>query len=531
MYRILVVDDEIWVRKGIINAIQWDRLQAELCGEAEDGDEAFGLACETLPDIIVMDMRMPGMDGKQLIRALNESLPDTVVIVVSGYSDFEYTKEAIVNRAYDYILKPIKKPELNIVLEKAAAEASRRRLSRLEKARHAVGTAIGKESMIKGLVLSPDGEKLVENGANELIGDILAGTEEVVCVCSLDNYSCFIERPVDEKDALLTARDFIDGHLTRYGCKKEVFINEAAGNEIVIVFFGDLMERGKMEAAFRSLITDGLDKSTNGISIGLGSIVRSWRDLNISYRQAVKALKMKKISESCSLIFFSELPDDTSASYPTEKENAFLYTLQTGDNRESMKTFNELLGLMCSGNATVYSVQRGLLILLGSIEKILNSFNASIEIVYGKSSMTLTSDILSLYNIDSMRYLFNMILEKTAGYFLTQNKKDGRKIIDEIVRSLNDNYFNQISLNDYANKYHLNPNYLSRLFKEETGRNFMDFLTDIRICKAKELLRNTLGKNYEISRMVGYEDYRYFSQVFRRVTGMTPGEYRENLQK
>src|SRR5688572_9234976 len=111
MRKVLIVDDEKWVRKGLIQSIAWDRFGLELAGEAADGREGYELARRIRPDILFLDMRMPGVDGKELIGMLNRDMPGMITIVVSGYSDFEYTKEAIRNKAFEYLLKPVKKDE------------------------------------------------------------------------------------------------------------------------------------------------------------------------------------------------------------------------------------------------------------------------------------------------------------------------------------------------------------------------------------------------------------------------------------
>src|ERR1700754_2386936 len=108
MRTVMVVDDEKWVRSGLIRAIPWDRLGLELAGETGDGADAYEMALAAKPDLLFLGMRMPGLDGKQLIGMLSRELPELLTVVVSGYSDFEYTKEAIRHKAFEYLLKPVK---------------------------------------------------------------------------------------------------------------------------------------------------------------------------------------------------------------------------------------------------------------------------------------------------------------------------------------------------------------------------------------------------------------------------------------
>jgi two-component system response regulator YesN len=122
MIKVLVVDDEKWVRRGIIEKANWKALEAEVVGEARDGQEGLDMSMKLLPDIVITDMKMPKMDGIEFISKLYKELPKTKVVVVSGYSDYEYTRQALLNKAVDYILKPIESSVINKALDRAIAE-------------------------------------------------------------------------------------------------------------------------------------------------------------------------------------------------------------------------------------------------------------------------------------------------------------------------------------------------------------------------------------------------------------------------
>lgn len=135
MRRVMIVDDEKWIRRGLIQSISWNEWGLELVGEASDGAEGYEMALIKKPDLLFLDMRMPGLDGKQLLAMLSQEVPDLLTIVISGYSDFEYTKEAIRHKAFDYLLKPVKKDELAAVVEKALLELDRREAEKLKTSR------------------------------------------------------------------------------------------------------------------------------------------------------------------------------------------------------------------------------------------------------------------------------------------------------------------------------------------------------------------------------------------------------------
>jgi len=148
-HKLVVIDDEHWIRKGIIQLIPWEELGFTLAGEAADGESACALVDSVNPDVALLDMRMPGLDGKELIRYFSSKFPNMIVIIISGYSDFEYTREAIRFQVFDYLLKPVKETELRSLLEKARfilnqkeAESSRHRLQPLADASASEGIQI-----------------------------------------------------------------------------------------------------------------------------------------------------------------------------------------------------------------------------------------------------------------------------------------------------------------------------------------------------------------------------------------------------
>lgn len=129
--------------------------------------------------------------------------------------------------------------------------------------------------------------------------------------------------------------------------------------------------------------------------------------------------------------------------------------------------------------------------------------------------------------LDSLLDWINNCIDTTCTYIINLKKSSGKKVIDKIIHFINNNYYLNISLNDLGAKYFLNPNYLCQLFKNEIGENFTEYLTQIRIEKAKELLNNTELKSYKVAELVGYNNPRYFSEVFQKIVGVTPTNYRQ----
>ena len=187
MRKVVIVDDEKWVRIGLIRAIPWESLCLELAGEAANGREGIELAMRERPDILFLDMRMPGMDGREMIGILQRELPRTVTIVVSGYSDFEYMKEAIRHRAFEYLLKPVKKEELASVLQRALEELERR------ETRERSAAADVRERWLRRRLFRPGGEAEPETHGLREEGELAewwsSGKVIVIAGCP-DRFDC-----------------------------------------------------------------------------------------------------------------------------------------------------------------------------------------------------------------------------------------------------------------------------------------------------------------------------------------------------
>ncbi|QGQ98321.1 response regulator [Paenibacillus psychroresistens] len=534
MFKVLVVDDELWIRRGIIQSIEWKSLGLELVGEAADGDEAFEMAHMLKPDIIIMDMRMPGMDGVELLRALNQSTPDAVILVCSGFSDFEYTREAIVNRAFDYLLKPIKDDDMNQAITRAISEVERRRLVHEKESHVSASFVMSKTALLKEVIYS-EREISSVHYSDEMFKNLLDANRKAICVCYVEPVEKQTDIKPDHGQLTNYLKEKIMLHLSELGIVHETIVN-LAENEVVILLYGDedLMRKSSLKSTIQKLLQETASGCSVKISAGISEILQKGSSFqpNKLYKEASKALRMKRISDEAAVIFYEpKFAIDLPNGYPAEKENNLLYLLTMGNTKEAGNVFDEMFNSVLKENRTVYEMQKDLIILVGSIEKILHSAGSGLETICGRSYDLLIREITSLMDGLAASALVGSLIDKAGAYFNQINKKDGKKVIVDIIKDLMEHYSEQISLNHYARKYHLNPDYLSRLFKEESHKNFIDYVKEIRVERAKALLIKDVNRNYEIAEMVGYDDYRYFSQVFKKMTGMTLSEYREKFKQ
>ncbi|CAN7625439.1 response regulator [Paenibacillus sp. LjRoot153] len=514
MRRVMIVDDEKWIRRGLIQSISWNEWGLELVGEASDGAEGYEMALIKKPDLLFLDMRMPGLDGKQLLAMLSQEVPDLLTIVISGYSDFEYTKEAIRHKAFDYLLKPVKKDELAAVVEKALLELDRREAEKLKTSR------VQGEDWLRQLLQGGERkESFVPSSWQTGEYALLVGrTDTFHEYCDL---ACLLPAIHEQLNRM---KPFLFGGHWEY----ELMTLQEGSREMIIAIRGavlDTKDFSKLHATLQNALKQvGSVSFSFGLSMGKLEIAM----LEEAYNEARKALSSKPLAIVSTLLFAEKTGMHLSGNYPQDKENSFLWVLQSGNTQDVEQEFERLFASFVSDSTTVGHLQWCADLLLHAIEKQLQAKDVRVEDICGKNTLMYSELIHQRNDLSTVKKLFREdLLPAVLSFYSHSGEKQGEKVVGELKKWMESNYDQSFSLHQIASSYYLNPDYLSRIFKKVTGKNFVDYLTDIRMHKAKELMNKSKYKNYEVAQKVGYEDYRYFSQIFKRKVGMTIGEYRK----
>lgn len=519
MRRVMIVDDEKWIRRGLIQSISWNKWGLELVGEASDGAEGYEMVMGKKPDLLFLDMRMPGLDGKQLLVMLSQEVPDLLTIVISGYSDFEYTKEAIRHKAFDYLLKPVKKEELAAVVEKALLELDRREADKLK------ATRVQGGDWLRHYLLSTG-----ERGETFVPSSWQMG-EYALLVGHMDTFHEYYDLaghlPAIHEQ-LSRMKPFLFGGRWEY----ELMTLQESGHEMIIAIRGavlDTKDFSKLHATVQNAL-----KQAGSVSFSFGLSMRKLEIamLEEAYNEAKKALSSKPLVTAGSLLFAEKTGIHLSGNYPQDKENSFLWVLQSGNIQAVEQEFERLFASFVSDSTTVGHMQWCADLLLHAIEKQLQAKDIRVEEICGKNTLIYSELIHQRNDLSSVKKLFQEdLIPAVLGFYSHSREKQGEKVVSELKKWMENNYDQTFSLHQIASSYFFNPDYLSRIFKKMTGKSFVDYLTDIRMHKAKELMNKSKYKNYEVAQKVGYEDYRYFSQIFKRKVGMTIGEYRKVIGK
>ncbi|MCR4989274.1 MAG: helix-turn-helix domain-containing protein [Lachnospiraceae bacterium] len=528
MYRIMLADDEgivIDSMKFIIEKEFGDECEVEF---AKTGRSVIELAERFRPDIAIMDIQMPGINGIEAMKEIKSFSANTVFIVMSAYDKFDYAKEAIKLGVLEYINKPMEKTKVVMVLKKAMEIIDRDRKKRSD------------DLLIKEKLESV--EPIIENG---LIYNILFQEhfEE-----DIDNYKTILGVEDDYGYMMsVVCGDTQEGnHMTnavgssvkmsnhytevREGLK-EFFpckVGSVMANKIAV-----LVPYNKQEMDYNSrieLIDRGRElvrylrkKVDISFRLGIGG-VKPLRQLGNSYQESLSAL----IATTGQVAHVDDLPIgcDYEKDYPVDLEKSIFESVQRGDYNEAAlhaESFIEWMNGFDGNN--IMAIRLKILEFVLRAEKLAYE-NGGMTYRFG-SRDTYLPDIMSMNSIEELREWFLNKVKISCQNIGSKREERSTDTIKIAKDYIGDNFSKDISLDDVSRIVNISPYYFSKLFKESTGENFIEYLTNIRIEKAKELLAGSDMSMKEICMMCGYQDPNYFSRTFKKNVGITPTEYKE----
>lgn len=509
--KILIVDDEYLLRQGIKHLVDWKKEGFEIVGEASNGKEALDLIETLKPHIIICDIVMPVMDGIALVNAVKNTYPDIQIIILSGYSDFDYVKEAFKLGINDYILKPKLNPEEVIKLLKNIVS----KIPNLELLTDGSNTLnINNElsKLISGFNISLTSSEASEFFPNEsfmLMGSNIKNLAEKnsISVLSLKTY---LRKAV--KNYL---KDFVFYEIDIY---KDIYL-------IIINFQKESYP--EIIRNIENMITY-VSSRYSDIYFALGEVFNSIGLLQDNYNQSLKPIFLYKFFfKDKKLLSYEDLPEDNyKVKFDFKYYSDQIYMLNIPAAIDYLKRYISNCIKTCSLNELELKTlfQNALYNIINILEELNFNVeamnNSKIEYFQMIDETASTSELLLLLeNIEQeiIRLLYNNSIPKSD------------KIMNRILQYISNHYKEQISLKEIADEFHFNYYYLSSYFGSHIPEGFSEYLNKIRVEKALELLRNIDIPVSEISFMVGYTDPSYFSKVFKKFTKTTPSKFRRNI--
>jgi len=524
LYKVFFVEDEIVTREGIRDNVDWKAHGFEFCGEAPDGEMALPLLQTARPDVLITDIRMPFMDGLQLSQIVQDRMPSTKIIILSGHDEFEYAQKAIKLGVFEYLLKPVSVQDLHNVLQKVASELDRERDEQqaLRKLRDQVEenrAALRERFLLKLITGATSSAEAIEK--SQLLGVDLVARCYLVVVIRVEpsDSSEPSDHLIYERVQQLVSR-LVENN-------PDVFLLTKDVHELVLVLKGSSPENLYEE---RDLLLDRMRQEVRParceLIIGSGTPQERITEICQSFIDATEDMQAvahpRKGAFSSGFDKAELLKVDKSAVEDylrfgaAESFNAFFETLirQLGEKALRSSTVKSYIF-----TNIILATSRFVDELRGNVGQVVPELD-NIETISA-----------SIETIEQLRERAQNLLAAALAFRDSRVTHHYAGVIKQAQEYIDHHYMDaDLSLNDVAAQVILSSSHFSAVFSHETGQTFKEYLTEIRIKKAKELLRTTPMKAFEICYQVGYNDPHYFSHVFHKNTGLTPIEFRLQAQ-
>lgn len=531
MFRIMIVDDEHIIRKGLINFIDWNALECEVVCEADNGILAKDLLYTKTPDIVIADIKMPGLDGLGLAGYIYKNCPSVKVILLTGYSDFEYAQSAIKFNVIDFVLKP---------------SSTEKIIDSINKAKNIIIDEQIKENKLLNLEnkLKENLQNMQEKFIQDLINGVFSSRLNIfkkikqlkinlqnyyVLAYKVDTNTPFIANTaLDRKvNILVEIKNFMSMIFKDFDHYTLIIDNNSL---CTLISFSNNNSTQNMQYILNKSkkILNFVNNFINiAISIGISNMHTKPSDIQTAFTEAQKCLSYKFYDDSNIFIYshYGEAAHDFIEKNINEYIDKIIKYVESVNSQEAVKKLHELFQYHKASRQPIEHIKTTAILICSLCSKLLNNHSLSFSDIISTSD-NICEYILKCESIVKLSEILETIILSTVSSLNSINSQDNY-IIKKAMNYINENYQNCIKLDILADYVHVNSCYLSRLFKKETGSTLTETIRRIRIEKAKELLISKNNKTYEIASMVGFEDPAYFSYVFKKYTGLSPNYYKK----
>lgn len=514
MYTYIIIDDETLLRKGTMKKLE--HMENIRCiGEAMEGKEGIALIERLKPDFVIMDMWMPGMDGMELLPYLARHYPEMPLIVISGFRDFDYIKHAISANAVDYLLKPFGK--------EAIAECVARAIKRIEDSQTITKQIVDSHEQREAACYEYDKQYLTNLILGFHTGDSSITSEKQKFINNT-HQMVLMTLYCRQYASVLNIREWLEeggfGDLALY------LSNNTYPQMGFLILF--LPEKGAVKAEnLTRQITDALltqaRQQQYSLLIGISRSYGDLKELHTAFQETSEALNQQKLNGPvlCSYVY-----DEKRQQRPIvwEKEDEFLFRIEAGMQKEIRELTEYLFGCFCAipdfalSDAKLYCYY-----LSNQCQEVLNYY---LKQEPKKSSNSIQNIVSHIFCLEDLKDYYLQFFLNIAEMLKSESIYAQGDLIENVQVYIRHNYQKYLTQEFVASLFYLNRSYLSTLFRKKTGMKFVDYLNEVRIEKAKELLCSSDRKMYQISKAVGYDNPKYFFRIFKKKTGCSPEQYR-----
>jgi two-component system, response regulator YesN len=540
MLRMIVADDEFIVRDGLINLISWKDFGIEVVAEACDGLEAYELCIAMKPDILLTDIRMPIMDGLEVASKLKAEDNKIKIIMISGIQDFNYVKTALNIDAEGYILKPIKINEISEVFSKVVEiiENEKNRENSLSTLKQQLEESkpVIKEIFLRSLLLGEfSNECEILQKLEEYSIPLDINESFLMAVIKPDNLSKTSWYTTKENKELLkfAINNIISDVLIKnsFGIS---FCNDEF--EFVLLFNGAHKNNDQYYQCCREILNNITSLLKISAAIGVSNRFYSLVSIGENYNDAVSALHYRFFIGKNSIISIKDvssiLVDSTNKNNKLmhsklyDIETSIIKSVKSGNFNAIETSIMDFFKILSSSKSSpVDHIQSLCTELLLMAFRAIYDLDDSINIILPQRYEIINNIFKSIDIFDLKDYLLS-IFKKITDHINNKHDQKNAPLVKNIKDIINKKYMENLSVAKISEEVYLTPNYISLIFKQETGETITEYITKVRIDVAQTLLKTTNLKVFEIAELVGYDQPHYFSTVFKKYTGMHANKYR-----
>ena len=519
MIKVIVVEDDRIIRRGICTAIPWEDHGFVVAGEAGDGEVALELIEKEKPQVVISDINMPFMSGLEMAKKIKERSLDTRIIFLTGYEDFKYAQEAVKLKAFDYLLKPVDARDL---LKKAKEAAAEWESEAAKEKKITESLPLLQCNFFQRLI--KDGEQRV-NVEKELLelGVELEGPSFAAILVKYSSDLNVEDQLIREKMTNVTTSIFQEIDST---------VMNVDNDEFAILLSLENVEderKGRLAQVLFQQLSEQVDHQ---VTITFGRTYANLFEVGQSFLEARLAMDMRYIMGTGKCFSL----DDTISTEDTEKKPlhdlvAKLETqIKTGLPEKANETLGQLSAVIVERKNVPLADLKVLALkfstmLFSEIEKWIkeetNDFNAS----------EVYKEIMELHTLTEMAEILQQLIAEWSKAMYKRKEKNYFSHVDQAITYMKENFHDSsLTLQRVAEVIHVSTPYLSNLFKLEKGFNFGDFLLELRMKRAMEILSSGDIRTSEVCDQVGYSNPQYFGICFKKYTGYTPAEYKKKFR-
>ena len=530
MYKVLLIDDDAFILEGLKVIIDWEEYGLEIAGQASNGIKALELLKQQTFHILITDIKMPYMDGIELIKNIRNEEIDIKIIILSGYDDFKYVREAVKLSIENYLLKPINPSELSSTLSNTIENIEK---DQCNKIRQPSDLSILKSNILYRWVTGSISNKELNERAEFLNIDL---SRKYYLICLL--------RVMEIQDKSTKKCSQVNNnyeHLISSVCNilheslnpdYHPYIFPDMNNDIVILisFAETQIDNEKLLTSLKicmNHIQNQLQLNTFSV---IGNLSQGYQEISQSYENAVELLEYCLVLPQNSIADYESikvlkgssdiLPNEVDSSISTLKDSVIKMDLKQA-NKNVDDIYSKLYG---QSNINPEYLRR---ITIELIYMVMNSLNTR-KIGFTGFANNLKMLYARAYATNSFSELSSLVKIAVENVIDFQKSiKDAQTpTVTRVISYIDNNYFEDLSLKTLSAKLNFNAAYLGQLFKTETGEMFTAYLNRVRIEKAKELLLSTRLTSIEVAKKVGYVNTKYFSNIFKKITGVYPSDFK-----